>query len=127
VQQGLPEIRINRSRAYQIFSNLISNSLKFAREGVNPVIEIGMVPEPHEAVPDKHNLFFVTDNGIGIDQAWHDRIFDLFVRVDDTQGDGSGTGLAIVKRIIRQANGRIWVRSSPGSGTTFYFTLPTAL
>jgi len=125
LQGDLPEIRINESRAYQIFSNLISNSLKFTRNGVKPEIVIGLTTRPGETVPEKHQLFFVSDNGIGISQEWLDKIFDLFTRVDNTGGEGSGTGLAIVKRIIRQVDGRIWVESTPGSGTTFYFTLPT--
>jgi len=125
VQKNLPEIQINENRAYQIFSNLISNSLKFTREGVAPVVEIGMIPHPQEAVGENHDLFFITDNGIGIDPEWQDRIFGLFERVDHTRDDGSGTGLAIVRRIIRQFSGKIWVKSTPGSGTTFYFSLPT--
>jgi len=126
LQEGLPEIRVNESRAYQLFSNLISNSLKFTREGVKPEIEIGKVSRPGEAVPETQTLFFIADNGVGIEQEWIDKIFDLFTRVDSTIGEGTGTGLAIVKRIIRQLGGRIWAESSPGSGTTFYFTLPTA-
>ncbi|UCF88440.1 MAG: HAMP domain-containing protein [bacterium] len=126
VQENLPEIQLNESRAYQIFSNLVSNSLKFTRNGVTPVIEIGMIPHPQEAVAENHSLFFVTDNGIGIDPMWHDRIFGLFERVDQNRGDGSGTGLAIVRRIIRQVSGKIWVKSTRGSGATFYFSLPTS-
>jgi len=127
LREDLPEIKISESRAYQVFSNLISNSLKFTRSGVDPVIEIGMIADPQEMVPEKHTLFYVTDNGIGIDPKWHDQIFGLFEQVDHTRDEGSGTGLAIVKRIMRQVNGRIWVRSTPGSGATFYFTLPTSL
>ncbi len=125
VQEPLPEVQINESSAYQIFSNLISNSLKFAREGVPPFIEIGMIPDPEEWVPEDHALFFVSDNGVGIDPMWHEKVFGLFVRVDDTVEEGTGTGLAIVRRIVRQVNGKIWLKSTPGSGATFYFTLPT--
>ena len=127
IQKDLPNIQINKSRAYQLFSNMVSNSLKFTRDGVKPLIEIGVVPSPQEMVPEKHNLFFVTDNGIGIDESSHDEIFGLFVRLDPAREEGSGTGLAIVKRIVRQVNGKIWVTSTPGSGATFYFTLPTSL
>ena len=133
LHENLPEILMNESRAYQIFSNLVSNSLKFTREGVKPLVEIGMVPRPElpvygsdRRIPDNHDLFFVTDNGMGIDQIWHDKIFGLFVQVDKKGSHGSGTGLAIVRRIIRQENGKIWIKSTPGSGTTFYFTLPTS-
>lgn len=127
VQENLPELQINESRAYQVFSNLISNSLKYTRDGVKPVIEVGIAPRTQELIPEKHDLFFVTDNGVGIDEMWHDKIFGLFVRIDRTDSEGSGTGLAIVRRIVRQENGRIWVKSTPGSGTTVYFTLPTSL
>ncbi len=69
-------------------------------------------------------VFYVRDNGLGIDAEHHDRIFGLFNKLD-ANSDGTGIGLAIVKRIIEVHGGRIWVQSEAGNGSTFFFTLPT--
>jgi signal transduction histidine kinase len=72
----------------------------------------------------KFPVFYVRDNGIGIEPQFHERIFGLFNKLD-TQSEGTGIGLSLVKRIIEVHNGRIWVESKKGKGATFYFSLPT--
>ena len=73
-------------------------------------------------------VYSITDNGIGIDIKYYDSVFELFKRMDNVAGfDGSGVGLAIVKRIITLHNGRIWFQSVLGKGTTFYIAFPKDL
>jgi signal transduction histidine kinase len=83
-----------------------------------PIIEIGAGGNDELGNP----ILFVRDNGMGIPSEYQDQIFDLFHKVD-SKSDGSGVGLATVKRIIEVHNGRIWVESEVGKGSTFYFTL----
>jgi len=128
VQDGLPEVLFSGTRLYQVFSNLISNSLKFSTTGTPTVIEVGAGSAPEGVkIPNGHKLFFVRDNGIGIDRDWQDKIFQLFYRAEKEKYPGSGAGLAIVKRIIEQEDGLIWVESTPGKGAVFFFTLPLAV
>ncbi|MGA7193864.1 MAG: ATP-binding protein, partial [Anaerolineales bacterium] len=84
----------------------------------HPIIEIGQRGEE-----DGKPIFFVKDNGMGIAPQYHERIFGLFNKLDP-QSEGTGIGLALVKRIIEVHGGRIWVESEPGKGSTFCFTLP---
>ncbi len=121
----LPPVHFNDTRLYQVFSNLISNSLRFSREGVAPEVEIGLGGEG-ESIPSGHALFFVKDNGIGIEEDQLESVFGLFFRLVPDDDGGSGVGLAIVKRIIDMENGKIWIESVPGRGSTFFFTLPLA-
>lgn len=120
----LPTLNCNRPNAAIIFRNLIANGIKY---NDSEVIEIGIGfrdSMEHEG-KDLRNVFFVKDNGIGIDAAFHDSIFGMFKRLNGEKayGPGSGAGLAFVKRIITQNNGTIFLRSVPGKGSTFYFTL----
>jgi signal transduction histidine kinase len=87
----------------------------------NPRIEIG-----HQGEEDGKPVFFVRDNGMGIAPEYHERVFGLFNKLDATS-EGTGIGLALVKRIIEVHGGRIWVESELGSGSTFYFTLQGSL
>lgn len=99
--------------------NLIENGLKYMGDEANPKIEIGWLRRDGD-----ETIFFIRDNGIGIEADQQEKVFDLFYQLDpDTEG--SGVGLAIVKRIIEVHNGRIWIESEVGSGTTVFFTLPT--
>jgi PAS domain S-box-containing protein len=119
VQENTPTIFVDRQRVVEVLQNLIDNAAKFARFHPNPLIEIGQ-----DGYDSDMPIFFVQDNGIGIEEAHHERIFGLFNKLD-ADSDGTGVGLALVKRIIELHGGRIWVRSEVGKGATFYFTLPT--
>ncbi len=83
----------------------------------NPLVTIGTATNENN-----ETVFFVRDNGIGIDRQFHDRIFILFSKLN-AETEGTGIGLTLIKRIIEVHNGRIWLESEPGKGTTFYFTL----
>ncbi len=116
----LPVVSGEPQRVTEIFQNLISNAAKFMGEQENPLIEIGA------SVTGDWVECYVRDNGIGIDEEYRERIFNLFERLD-TRTHGTGIGLAIVKRIIERHGGRIWIESDgPGKGCQFNFTLPLA-
>jgi light-regulated signal transduction histidine kinase (bacteriophytochrome) len=103
---------------HQVYSNLISNSLKFTRKKERAEIEIGSFERTGRTV------YYVKDNGSGFDMKYTPKVFGVFQRVhDDPSLEGTGVGLAIVERIIHRHNGEIWVESVPGEGTTFFFTL----
>ena len=101
----------------QVFENLLSNAVKFMGGQPEPGIEVGC----HDM--GKYYEFFVKDNGIGIDPAYHEKVFGIFQRLEDIQMEGTGVGLTIAKRIIENHDGRIWVDSKPRQGATFYFTI----
>jgi PAS domain S-box-containing protein len=122
IQSDLPIIHGDRTRLVEVMQNLISNSIKFMGDQAAPLIEIGAT-SLH--VDSKQPVFFVRDNGIGIDAQYHERIFGLFNRLDPNV-DGTGIGLSLVRRIIEVHQGKIWVESQLGEGTTFLFTLPLA-
>ena len=118
VQDDLPVIHGDRARLVEVMQNLIDNAAKFSSDQPESRMEIGMRDENHERV------FFVRDNGIGISPEFQQRIFGLFDKLDPTS-EGTGVGLALVKRIIEVHGGRIWVESEGrGRGSTFCFTLP---
>jgi PAS domain S-box-containing protein len=116
---NLPAVYGDRQRLIQVLQNLIDNAAKFMGEQPRPEIEIGQQGQEN-GMP----IFFVKDNGIGIAPEHHELIFALFQRLDP-KTDGTGIGLALVKRIIDFHGGRIWVESEgeAGKGSTFYFTL----
>lgn len=118
VQENMPTVHGDRPRLFEIMQNLIDNAAKFVTPQTERLIEIG-----HDGYEDGNPVFFVRDNGIGIDPIHHDRIFGLFNKLD-VDSDGTGVGLALVKRIIEVHKCRIWVQSEAGKGATFYFTLP---
>ncbi len=128
----LPTVLGNESQLVQLFQNLIGNAIKF--HGAEPPcvhISARPVAEAEEGRWKKGEtssfVFSVRDNGIGIDPQYFDRIFVIFQRLHPRhRDDGSGIGLAACKRIVERHGGRIWVESTPGKGSTFYFTLPAA-
>jgi PAS domain S-box-containing protein len=123
IQPDLPTVYGDRQRLVEVLQNLLDNAVKFMGDQTNPCIEIGQCNEDAE---HGNTIFFVKDNGIGIDSAHHERIFGLFNKLDP-RAEGTGIGLAIVKRIVEVHGGRIWVESEGlGKGSTFYFTLSSA-
>ena len=119
--QPLPRVIGNEGRLVQLFQNLIGNALKF-RSDRPPLIDIKA-----RRTDDDMSEFRVQDNGIGIDEDQFDRIFGVFQRLHTKEEyAGTGIGLAVVKRIVEQHGGRIWVESEVGQGSTFCFTLPDA-
>ena len=120
VCQDLPIVHGDQPRLVEVLQNLIDNSAKFMGGQPTPHIQIGVRAENNAEV------FFVKDNGMGIEQAYHQKIFGLFDKLNP-RSEGTGVGLALVKRIIEVHGGHIWVESEgKGKGSTFYFTVPTA-
>jgi signal transduction histidine kinase len=117
VAQNMPSVYVDRMRIVEVMINLIENSIKYIGKPVQPKIEIGYQADGREPA------FFVRDNGIGIDSSQHAKVFELFYKVNKSS-EGTGAGLAIVKRIIEVHGGRIWVDSELGKGTTVWLTLP---
>jgi signal transduction histidine kinase len=114
----MPTLKTERLKLEQVFSNLISNAVKYTTTE-HPALEIQVA-----SLPGKYE-FSVTDNGIGIDREYHQKIFDMFqtLRKQD-ESESTGIGLAIVKKIIDEQHGTISVRSAEGQGSTFTFTWP---
>ena len=117
VQQGMPTILADRSRMFEVLQNLIENAIKYIGDQVEPRIEIGWRQD------NGRDVFYVNDNGIGIEESYHETIFGLFNKLH-INTDGTGIGLALVRRIIEHHGGRIWVESEGlESGCTFCFSL----
>jgi signal transduction histidine kinase len=116
----MPIVSGNRTQLSLVFQNLLSNSIKYAKPGGTPHIEITALPRGSE------HLIQFTDNGIGFEQKYSERIFDLFQRLNDSNVDGTGLGLAISRRIVEQHGGRLWAESNPSLGSTFYLALPVS-
>ncbi len=117
-QPDLPAVYGDRPRLVEVLQNLIDNAVKYMGDQKSPLIEIGM-----QGMENSMPVFYVKDNGIGISPEYHERIFRLFDKLD-TSSEGTGVGLALVKRIVEFHGGRVWVESNAGKGAAFYFTLP---
>ncbi len=120
VDEKLPLVYGEKKRLVQIMENLVSNAVKYlGKENPSPRIEVGVREN------DDQKVFFVRDNGIGIEERYFEKIFEVFQRLPAAKkiGEGTGIGLAIVKRIIEHHGGRVWLESDLGKGTTFFFTL----
>ncbi|HEV8542539.1 MAG TPA: ATP-binding protein, partial [Verrucomicrobiae bacterium] len=118
VLKPLPTVKAHEALLSQILSNLLGNAAKFAKRDVSPEIRISAKPDG-----DKVKIS-VSDNGIGIEPAHFQRIFEIFGRVHaDKLYPGTGIGLAIVKKAVERLGGKVGVESSPGQGSTFWFTL----
>lgn len=119
--EKLPTIIADESQLVQLFQNLIGNAIKFKKHEVRPKIHISAKKDSKI----EEYIFIVSDNGIGIESQYKDRIFQIFKRLHTVdEYSGAGIGLAIAKRIVERHGGRIWVESELGHGATFYFTIP---
>jgi|GEM_PF-5394532 len=117
IMNGFPEVMVDSLKMEEVYQNLIENAIKFSKDTDNPKIDIGYTKK------NKKYIYYVKDNGIGIDPKYKDKIFNIFDKLDN-KTDGSGIGLAIVKRIIKLHTGEIWLESKgKNKGTVFYFTL----
>ncbi len=129
---NLPEVQGTYSEMQQVFQNLVSNALKFSKKEVRPEIVIQSILAPHAMVKQfpeldplaKYHCITVTDNGIGIEEAFYDKIFVIFQRLHSKEAyDGTGIGLAVCKKIIEKHGGKIFLSSQKGLGTTFTILL----
>ncbi|GGI25882.1 ATP-binding protein [Pedobacter mendelii] len=111
----LLSLKGDKTMIAQVFTNLISNAVKYSSMEDKPKIEISSYTNGEETI------YAVSDNGIGIDNRYYDRVFELFKRMDNVKDiDGTGVGLAIVKRIVERHNGRVWFESKLNAGSIFY-------
>jgi signal transduction histidine kinase len=117
VAEGLPVVLADRARLLEVLQNLIDNAARFSASRDEPLIEVGCRTEAGS------DVIFVRDNGVGIEPRYHERVFGLFDKLD-ADGEGTGIGLALARRIVELHGGRIWVESEgEGHGSTFCFTL----
>ena len=132
IPRPLPTARCDRVRVREVLANLISNAAKYT-DKAQPWVEIGHIalddkPRPASAPVEARDdtIFYVRDNGIGIEARHNTRVFEIFKRLHshDAFGGGTGAGLTIARKMVEQHQGRIWFDSQPGLGSTFYFTLP---
>ena len=118
IAANLPHVYGDRLRLREVFENLIDNAAKYMGNQSQPVIEIGVREQA------ENPIFYIKDNGIGIESRYHTKVFGLFEKLDPTI-EGTGIGLALVKRIIETHGGQVWVESDGvGMGSSFCFTLP---
>jgi PAS domain S-box-containing protein len=119
IASGLPQVFGDRVRLIEVVQNLVDNAVRFMGPQPAPRIEIGQCGMDADGKP----IFYVRDNGVGIEPPYHDKVFGLFNKLDP-QTEGTGVGLALVKRIVEAHGGRIWVESEgAGKGAMFLFTL----
>ena len=117
----LPQTRGDRVMIRQVLVNLLSNAVKFTRPRSEPAIEVGGTTGQDE------NMYYVRDNGVGFDMRYADKLFGVFQRLHaQDEFEGTGIGLAIVKRIVERHGGRVWAQAAAGAGATIFFTLPEA-
>jgi PAS domain S-box-containing protein len=119
INDKLPILNGDKIKFQQLFQNLLNNAITY-NDKPKGTIEIGCYLENNETV------FYVKDNGVGIDKKYHHQIFKIFYYITKSK-NSTGIGLSIVKKIVEIYGGKIWLQSQPGTGTTFYFTLKNSL
>jgi light-regulated signal transduction histidine kinase (bacteriophytochrome) len=113
-----PPVKADENLMEIVFTNLISNAIKFTREREQAVIEFGYQTEGNE------RIYYIRDNGAGFDMGYVEKLFSPFQRLhSDHEYEGTGIGLASVQRVIQRHGGRVWAEAESGKGATFYFTL----
>ena len=118
---SLPDVNGDTNAIRQVWTNLISNAIKYSARKEQPVIEIGSLMRKGQTA------FFVKDNGVGFDEKYKDKLFKVFQRLHSmAEFEGTGIGLAIVEKIISKHGGHVWVEAKEGEGACFYFSLPVA-
>lgn len=122
IRNNLPVVRGDHTRLVEVMQNLLSNAVKFMGDQREPHIEIGS----DGRIENGMATLFVRDNGIGIAPQYHERVFGLFNRLNPNI-EGTGVGLTLIRRIVEVHGGKVWLDSKPGAGSTFFFTLPTAI
>jgi PAS domain S-box-containing protein len=124
IPRELPRMLCDKTRITEVFRNLIINAIKYNDNAIKRV-EIGYCDEARRNDGVERNVFYVKDNGIGIDVEFHEEIFRIFKRLNDEDEDkkGTGIGLTLVRKIVERHGGRIWLKSAPAEGATFYFTI----
>jgi light-regulated signal transduction histidine kinase (bacteriophytochrome) len=124
IPRPLPRISCDKTRITEVFRNLIINAAKYNDNDVKR-IEIGYLPTLATTHGIEKDVLYVSDDGIGIAEDFHEDIFRIFKRLnaEDDDKKGTGVGLTFVRKIVERHGGRIWFDSSPGEGATFYFTL----
>lgn len=116
---SLPDILGDKTQLEQVWLNLIGNAVKYSSKKEKPFIELGFKEEEEDCI------FFIKDNGSGFNMAFQEKLFVVFQRLhSDNEFEGTGVGLAIVKKVINRHNGEIWAHSQEGQGASFYFSLP---
>ena len=123
VPRPLPTVHADRPRIQELYHNLVTNAIKY-NDKAEKWIEVGYREAPEEH-PEAPYVFYVRDNGIGIQPRHLNSVFDMFRRLHprDRYGGGTGAGLSVARKIVSRHGGRLWVESEPGVGSTFYFTL----
>lgn len=125
VPKPMPSVVCDRPRITEVFRNLITNAVKY-NDKPERIVEVGFLETADSPQGMKNDVFYVKDNGIGIEPEFYTEIFRIFKRLQKTEGEkesGTGVGLTFVKKIVERHKGTIWLDSVPGRGTTFFFTL----
>jgi PAS domain S-box-containing protein len=124
IPKTLPQIVCDKPRITEVFRNLITNAIKY-NDKAQKIIEVGCLEQQRVHEQIESQVFYVKDNGIGIEPEFYEEIFRIFKRLneEDDEKKGTGVGLTFVRKIIERHGGEIWLDSQPGIGTIFYFTI----